>query len=250
MELLRRIDRAWARAEGWLTVGVLILMVLVAGFQASVRNLTRFDIAWANHLLADMDWADSLLRKATLWLAFLGASLAAHKHKHIGVDILLRFAPPKPKYAILALGGIFTGVIALGMTKSFSEAVYLNLTERPIEYEMLGDQGSMHVCDATPEQLAQLQDFERPSMFCAFRSGLGAVGVPAETPGAAFQIIVPLMLFAMALRFLAYGTGNALTLFRGAEAIAEAEAQEHALVEAQRQSLAPPPGDGGRGGAA
>jgi TRAP-type C4-dicarboxylate transport system permease small subunit len=250
MELLRRIDRAWARAEGWLTVGVLILMVLVAGFQAFVRNLTRFDVEWANRLLTDMDWADSLLRKATLWLAFLGASLAAHKHKHIGVDILIRFAPPKPKYVILAMGGILTGVIALGMTKSFADAVHLNLTERPIEYEMLGDEGSMHVCDATPEQLAQLQDFERPSVFCAFRAGLGLFGVPAETPGAAFQLIVPLMLFAIGLRFFAYGLGYAMTVMGGAEAIDTAEAQAQAQIQAQRQSLAPPPATGDAGGGA
>lgn len=63
---LERIDRAWARFEGWLTVAVLVLMVLVAAFQAAVRNLTLFDVGWANELLTDMDWADSLLRKSTL----------------------------------------------------------------------------------------------------------------------------------------------------------------------------------------
>ena len=42
--LLHRIDRAWAKGEGRLLVGVLILMVLVAGFQAAVRNLTQFVI--------------------------------------------------------------------------------------------------------------------------------------------------------------------------------------------------------------
>jgi len=50
IETLRRFDRAWARYEGWLTVVVLILMVLVAGFAASVRNLTYFDVQWANRL--------------------------------------------------------------------------------------------------------------------------------------------------------------------------------------------------------
>ena len=63
IEQLRRFDRAWARGEGWLTVLVLILMVLVAGFAAGVRNLTRFDVGWANDMLTEMEWADSLLRK-------------------------------------------------------------------------------------------------------------------------------------------------------------------------------------------
>jgi TRAP-type C4-dicarboxylate transport system permease small subunit len=241
MEPLRRIDRAWARAEGWLTVTVLILMVLVAGFQALVRNLTRFDIQWANELLTDMEWADSLLRKGTLWLAFLGASLATHKHKHIGIDILVRFAPTKMKYGMLAVSGILAGLISLGLTVSFSDAVKLNLTERPIEYEMLGDEGSMHVCDASDEELAQLEDFERPTGFCLLRGGLGLLGIPAETPGAAFQLIVPLMLFAVALRLLLYGIGYGRVLLSGPEAMARAEAEEQARSDAQRQSVAAPP---------
>ena len=96
LDTLQRIDRGWARFEGWLLVAVLILMVLVAGFAAGVRNLTFFDIAWANQLLNDMDWADSLLRKGTLWLAFLGASLATYHRKHINIDIVLRLVSPRP----------------------------------------------------------------------------------------------------------------------------------------------------------
>ena len=102
LEKIRRVDAAWARAEGWLTVLVLILMVIVAGFAAGVRNLTRFDVAWANALLNDMDWADSLLRKGTMWLAFLGASLASYHGKHINIDMLLRIAPPRLRFSMMA----------------------------------------------------------------------------------------------------------------------------------------------------
>src|SRR5690242_8965337 len=86
LDTLRRLDERWVKFEGWLTVAVLILMVFVAGFAAGVRNLTRFDIGWANALLNDMDWADSLLRKGTMWLAFLGASMATYHRKHINID--------------------------------------------------------------------------------------------------------------------------------------------------------------------
>ena len=149
IEFFRRIDRAWARGEEWLTVTVLILMVLVAGFQAGVRNLTRWDIQWANNLLMDMEWADSFLRKGTLWISFLGASLATYKHKHIAIDVLLRIAPLRSKYWMLAISGMLAGLVTLGVTYSFWTAAELNLTERPVEYEMLGDNGPMHVCDAT-----------------------------------------------------------------------------------------------------
>ena len=141
IDYLRRVDRAWARGEGWLLVTVLIMMVLVAGFQAGIRNLTRFEIQWANDLLTDMEWADSFLRKGTLWLAFVGASIATHRHKHICIDVLLRIAPARSKYWMLAIGGVLAGLITIGLTFSFSEAVALNLTERPVEYELLGADG-------------------------------------------------------------------------------------------------------------
>lgn len=237
MEFLKKLDRGWARAEGWMTVAVLLMMVLTAGWQALIRNLTRFDISWANEMLTDLEWADSFLRKGTLWLAFLGASIATHVGKHIGIDVLTRIAPVRAKYTMLALSGILGGLITLGLTYSFSSAVQLNLTERPIEYEMLGEEGSMHVCDASDEQLAQLDGFERPSAFCALRSALGAIGIPAETPGAAFQLIVPLMFFVIAIRLIGQGIGSAMVLAGGEEAIAKAEEQERVDIEAQSESV-------------
>lgn len=240
IEQLRRMDRAWARGEGWLTVVVLILMVLVAGFAAGVRNLTRFDVAWANEMLTEMDWADSLLRKGTLWLAFLGASLATHSQKHINIDILLRLAPPKAKYSMLALGGVISGVITALLVVSFSSAVYLNLTERPVEYEMLGADGPMHVCDATDEAVEALEGIEKPVAFCVMRTVLAMVAVPAETPGAAFQLIVPVMLAAMALRLLGQGMSNAGIVLGGPEAIAEAEAAEKRRIAAEQGDLPTP----------
>jgi TRAP-type C4-dicarboxylate transport system permease small subunit len=237
-DTLKRIDRAWANGEGRLLVGVLILMILVAGFQAAVRNLTRFDVAWANELLTDLDWADSLLRKGTLWLSFLGASLATYNMKHINMDILLRVAPPRPKYTMLAIASLIGALITFGMTYSFSSAVYLNLTERPVEYEMLSETGeSQHVCDGTPEQIAKLDGLDRPTGFCIARSVLGAIGIPAETPGAAFQLIVPIMLFVISLRLLGQGVMYIQTVMGGEETLAAAEEAENQRMLDQQKSL-------------
>jgi TRAP-type C4-dicarboxylate transport system permease small subunit len=236
--MLKRFDRAWARGEGWLTVAVLILMVFIAGFQASVRNLTRFDIGWANQMLTDLDWADSLLRKGTLWLSFLGASLATYNLKHINIDVMLRIAPPKAKYTMLALSSICAGLITFGLVKSFSDAIYLNLTERPVEYELMAENGdSMHVCDASQERIDQLEGLERPTGFCLLRGGLSIVGVPAETPGAAFQLIVPVMLFVIALRLIGHGFGAINTLRGGEPALARAEAAERARIQLQQAAV-------------
>jgi TRAP-type C4-dicarboxylate transport system permease small subunit len=237
-EKLQRIDRAWAKGEGRLLVAVLILMIFVAGFQAAVRNLTRFDVQWANELLTDLDWADSLLRKGTLWLSFIGASLATYNLKHINMDILLRVAPPKPKYTMLAIASIIGALISFGMTYSFSSAVYLNLTERPVEYEMLSPEGkSMHVCDGSAEAIAQLDGLDRPTIFCAARTAFGAIGIPAETPGAAFQLIVPIMLFVISVRLFGQGIGYIQTVMAGEEALAKAEQDEQDRMLAQQASL-------------
>jgi len=245
-EMLKRFDRMWARGEGWLTVVVLILMVFTAGFQASVRNLTRFDIGWANDMLNDLDWADSLLRKGTLWLSFLGASLATHKLKHINIDVMLRIAPPKAKYTMLALSSICAGLITFGLVKSFSDAVALNLTERPVEYELMAVDGeSMHVCDASQERVDQLEGLEKPTGFCMLRSALAVVGVPAETPGAAFQLIVPVMLFVIALRMLGHGARAIAILNGGETAIARAEEEERVRIQAQQESVHSAAPDGG-----
>lgn len=237
LDTLRRLDRGWARFEGWLVVGVLILMVLVAGFAAGIRNLTFFDIPWASRMLNDLDWADSLLRKGTLWLAFVGASLATYHRKHINIDIILRIVPPKAKFTLMAICAISAGLITFALTYSFSAAVYLNLTERPVEYELLGDHGSMHVCDATDEQLKDLIDFEKPTMFCMARAVLGVLSVPAETPGAAFQLIVPVMLFVIALRFLGQGVGFVSIILGGPEALARAEEEEERMNQAQQAQV-------------
>jgi len=235
LDSLRRIDDRWAKFEGWLTVLVLILMVFVAGFAAGVRNLTRFDVGWANALLNDMDWADSLLRKGTMWLAFLGASLATYHRKHINIDMLLRIAPTRLKYIMLSVGTVIASILTVGLVICFSAAVYLNLTERPVEYELLGTDGrSMHICDATPQQLHDVQDLSRPTIFCMSRWVLSWVAVPAETPGAAFQLIVPLMLVVVALRMFGQAMGYGGVLLGGPEALAKAEEEEKRLLLAQQ----------------
>jgi len=232
MEFFRRLDRVWARGEGMLTVLVLLSMVFVAGFSAAIRNLTRFELDWAARLLTDMEWADSFLRKATMWLAFLGASQATYYRKHIAIDVLLRIAPLKQRWVMHALSGIIAGLITFALAFSLSAAVKLNLSERPIEYEMLAENGSKHLCEGTPEELKNLADVEVPHIFCGVRSTLKVFGVTAETPGAAFQIVVPFMFIVMGLRFLGIGIGAARAVIEGDAAIHRLEAEEHARLAA------------------
>jgi hypothetical protein len=109
----------------------------------------------------------------------------------------------------------------------------------------------MHVCDATPAQLKDLEGVERPAIFCVVRTVLNAVGIPAETPGAAFQIVVPIMFLVIGLRFIGLGIGAGIAVLQGPAAMERAEEEEqarlaevHAAVSGERHGLGPsdPPG--------
>jgi TRAP-type C4-dicarboxylate transport system permease small subunit len=70
--------------DGVIAVAVLAL-VLIAGAQILLRN--AFDTGLA--------WADPLLRALVLWTAMLGALAAAREDKHIGLDLIAHYAPPR-----------------------------------------------------------------------------------------------------------------------------------------------------------
>jgi TRAP-type C4-dicarboxylate transport system permease small subunit len=226
LNALARVDRGWARVERGLALGVLLVMLLVAALTALLQLLTRLDVAWAVALGGELDWSDTLLRSGTLWLAFLGMSLAAHRQRHVGVDRMLRTAPQHARDQMRAASSLVTSAITVGLLIAFSRAVHSNLGERPALYELLSPSGALHVCDATSEQLAQYPDAAPPALFCALRSLLAACSLPAETPGAAAQLIIPLMLLVVALRFFADGARHAWRVLRGDDGVAGSAGSE------------------------
>lgn len=245
MEFFRRLDRVWARGEGWATLAVLLSMVFVAGFSAGIRNLTRFEVQWANELLTDMEWADTFLRKATMLLAFLGASQATFYRKHISIDVLTRIAPLKQRYMMHAAAGVIAGFIVFGLSYSLASAVKISLAERPIEYEMLGDNGPKHLCEATEAELKNLDGVEMPSVFCAVRKTLGVFGIVAETPGAAFNLSVPFLFLVIGLRFLGIGIGCGMAVLAGEAAMLQLEKEEHDRIAAVHAAVSGAHGDEG-----
>jgi hypothetical protein len=78
---------------------------------------------------------------------------------------------------------------------------------------------------------------EVPHIFCTVRSALNAIGIPAETPGAAFQIIVPFMFFVIGLRFLGLGISSARAVVQGEDAMRRLEAEEHERLAAVQASV-------------
>ena len=110
-EKLAKFDKGFARGEAALAVIVLLSLVLVAAVQALLRNLADAEVAWATSALADVGWVDAFMQRATLWLAMLGASLATHYDKHIGIDILARIAKPKARALMRGTVALFAMVV-------------------------------------------------------------------------------------------------------------------------------------------
>ncbi len=202
MKLIRRIDRGLARGEAMVASTVLLIMILVAATQATLRNLTNLDVEWANLVLERMAWADSFLQKGTLWLAFFGASLSTYDEKHIAIDVLPRLAPPRGKQILRAIVNTFASVTCFYLGRVFWLSVLNNAKEIPLEYSVLGPSDQMiHICDAARDLLADT-GLARPDLFCAVRSALEVFGAKMSTPDVALQLIVPAMFMFMAVRFI------------------------------------------------
>jgi TRAP-type C4-dicarboxylate transport system permease small subunit len=105
--LLRRCarwDAALANAETVL-LAVLILGSLAASLvQIGLRNLG----------LPALPETDTVVRRAVLWIAFLGASLAAFRGSHLAVDVAGQVLPARANRVVSGAAGLIAaGVTAL-----------------------------------------------------------------------------------------------------------------------------------------
>jgi TRAP-type C4-dicarboxylate transport system permease small subunit len=212
--MLRRINDGFARGEAAIAMAMLLLMIVVAFAQAFLRNLTNAGLGWANTALGWIDWADFVLSKGTLWLAFLGASLAVHGDKHVAIDALPRLVSPRARMIMRGLVGVIGGVFCFYLARAFWAAVLINGEERPAEVELLAPEGPVHVCEANDELLSRSVTSHR-GLFCYVRGFFTLLGVRMDTPGAAFQLIVPVMFMFMCVRMIGNGVHDLMRVARG-----------------------------------
>lgn len=227
LERIRDFDKGIARGEAAVTAVVLLTMIVVAFLQASVRNFSDWGFEWATAALAHIEWADTVLQKGTLWVAFLGASLATHEGRHIGIDILPRLSGDKGKKLMRGLASFGAAAVAFVLARAFWAAVLINAREVPADFQVFGDAGSMvHVCEATAAQLASADAGSHP-LFCGVRAMMHAIGVgtpdPSDpltamgigSPAAASQFIVPVIFVLMGVRLIFNGTLSFVSLKTG-----------------------------------
>lgn len=211
---LKWLDDGIARGEAAIAAFVLLLMIFLAALQALLHNLASgLELTWANAALTELDWIDQFLQKGTLWLAFIGASLATHADRHIAIDALSRVVPGRVRLIMKSVVNLAAAVTSYFLARVFFEAVRITGLERPLEYEVLADEGPVHICDAGAAAISSAE-LSRPDLFCALRDGFEALGVQTETPVAALQLIVPAMFLVISVRLFARFIGASVALFR------------------------------------
>jgi TRAP-type C4-dicarboxylate transport system permease small subunit len=99
----QRIAAAWNTAEQWILGGLAAGMVLLAAVQIVLRDVFH----------TGLRSAETCLGAGLLWVTMLGALAATGARKHITIDIVSPFLPPRAKAVCLALADLFaSGVCA------------------------------------------------------------------------------------------------------------------------------------------
>jgi C4-dicarboxylate transporter, DctQ subunit len=100
MRILNRVDSWLAAAER---------IIAVALFAALVASIT-INIVARNLFQASFQYLLEIGPALVLWLALIGSTLALRENRHIKIEVLLRFCPPR----LAALAGRLCGLF--GMT--------------------------------------------------------------------------------------------------------------------------------------
>ncbi len=107
-DLLEKIDHGLARGEKAILVVVMITMIGLATVQLVLRKF--FDTGF--------EWADIMVRQMVLWLAFLGGALATHEGRHIAIDAVGKFLPPRRAAALRAVTSVAAMVMSLVLVRA------------------------------------------------------------------------------------------------------------------------------------
>jgi TRAP-type C4-dicarboxylate transport system permease small subunit len=108
MNVLKKIDQALTKFEGYVLITLLFVMIVMAFLQVVLRNLFSSGILWA----------DIVLRHLLLWLGFLGAAIATSENRHINIDAVRRFLSNRMHSAVEVLTDVFAAVICFMLARA------------------------------------------------------------------------------------------------------------------------------------
>lgn len=109
MNVLHSGMRTLRAIESGLLVVLLGAMICVAAWQVIAR--AAFD--------GGLHWGDAFVRVMVLWIAMLGAMVAARDDDHIRIDVLAKFLPESARKPVQRLSALLTAVV-LGLFAWYS----------------------------------------------------------------------------------------------------------------------------------
>lgn len=95
------IDSWLERISGWMLVGLLGIMIVMAFGQVILRNF--FDTS--------IEWGDIFLRHLVLWVGYFGAVIATGEGRHLRIEFLTKLVPERPRKVFFVLSSTFASVI-------------------------------------------------------------------------------------------------------------------------------------------
>ncbi len=108
MEGERPIRRMLHILEDALLVVAFLVLAGLAFAQIVLRNVAATGVAWA----------DPLLRYLVLWIGLLGAMVAAREDRHITIDAVSYFLPPRTKCGVRVVTDAFTAGVCVVLARA------------------------------------------------------------------------------------------------------------------------------------
>jgi C4-dicarboxylate transporter, DctQ subunit len=119
MNLIKKIEEILIKFELGILILMLGIMVLLAFLQVVLRNLFSTGFLWA----------DTFLRYLVVWVAFLGASIAAKEEKHINIDALSRFLKPSIHNLASIITNATAGIVCFYMFTASIQFINIGIPE-------------------------------------------------------------------------------------------------------------------------
>ena len=101
MSVLKFVDRWLEKISGWLLVGLLGVMIVMAFGQVVLRNFFHTSI----------EWGDIFLRHLVLWVGYFGAVIATGERRHLKIEFVTKLVPPKMRKIFFIITNLFAAFI-------------------------------------------------------------------------------------------------------------------------------------------
>ena len=122
MKSILLIDKWLERISGWLLVGLLGIMIVMAFGQVILRNF--FD--------SSIEWGDIFLRHLVLWVGYFGAVIATGEGRHLRIEFISKTVSEKPRKIFFVITSIFAGIVCYFLMQASISFVQLEIDSNAV----------------------------------------------------------------------------------------------------------------------